>query len=582
MSNVILFDFQGDLPAPFDTLDSPRLTEPQYLSKYNGYGEKQVSTLSPALISAIQVYLGLANMPAKGGVGESAQCTFAEYQSTAEEIRLARYNPSRGILSYGIYRNNALYPCKDGEFNSVVLWLALLPTLLGDNEFCTKFEAYKELYAKNEKLDSLLEPMSVLCDNAYRRITQTECPNYLPVSLFPTLGRFSNVMVNSNIIKVYAGRFQVFGKKDSAPAKSKELTLTELQTDYAMSSSRTLTSKEQSLIPNIPDHFDIPDQAVLICQHIVGTTNSQTPIRNIMLRGKSGTGKTGCARLIAAILGRPYLHFTCSSDTEAMDLIGQPVPAGMLDAKHTSTQLPSYDTMVYDPASAYLALTGQMNAQATTQQCIAAYMQQMQQDITSQKATGFVYSSSDLITALKHGYVIEIQEVASIQKPGVLVSLNSLLERNGSIRLLTGERIVRHPEAVVIMTTNVDYEGLEAINQSVLDRMDLIVDLPDPPPKKIVQRLKAATGFQDEAALAKMVEVADKIEEYCQVHAIHDGVCGFRSLLSWATSAKLTGDIYHSALHTIVSKATNERDEQDKIIDEILIQYFSEIQSIAV
>lgn len=79
-----------------------------------------------------------------------------------------------------------------------------------------------------------------------------------------------------------------------------------------------------------------------------------------------------------------------------------------------------------------------------------------------------------------------------------------------------------------------------------------------------------------------MVEVAEKIEEYCQVHAIHDGVCGFRSLLSWATSAKLTGDVYHSALHTIVSKATNERDEQDKIIDEILIQYFSEIQSIAV
>lgn len=301
-----------------------------------------------------------------------------------------------------------------------------------------------------------------------------------------------------------------------------------------------------------------------------------------MLRGKSGTGKTGSARLIAAILGRPYLLFTCSSDTEAMDLIGQPVPAGMLAVKQTSKQLPSYDRMVYDPAGAYLALTGQENEQATTQQCIAAYMRQVRQDAVSQQSTGFVYSSSDLITALKNGYVVEIQEAASIQKPGVLVSLNSLLEQSGSIRLLTGERITRHPEAVVVMTTNVDYAGLEAINQSVLDRMDLIVDLPDPPQKKLIQRLKAATGFQDEAALAKMVEVTDKIEEYCQVHALTDGVCGFRSLLSWAASAKLTGDVYRSALHTVVSKATNEVDEQDRIIDEILMQYFCEIPSIAV
>ena len=583
MNNAILFDFQGEPPAPFDTLDSPRLTEPQYLSVYNGYGEKQVSTLSPALISAIHVYLDLKKAAVNGGVGKSDQCTFAEYQSAAGEIRLAKYNKIKGVLSYGIYKQGALFPCLEETFDPLVLCLALLPPLLDDHEFCTKFEAYERLYAKNEKLDRLLSPMSVLCDNAYRRITQTKCPNHLPVNLFPSLGRFSSTIKDSNITRVYTGQLRVFGADNPASsAKSKERTLSELQTSYAMNPSRVLTPKEQSLIPTIPAYFDIPDQAGFICQHIVGTTNSQTPIRNVMLRGKSGTGKTGIARLIAAILGRPYLLFTCSSDTEAMDLVGQPVPAGMIAAKEAPSLLPSYDMMVYDPANAYLALTGQQNSQATTQQCIAAYMQRVQQETASQPSAGFVYSSSDLITALKNGYVVEIQEVASIQKPGVLVSLNSLLEQNGSIRLLTGERIVRHPEAVVVMTTNVDYEGLEAINQSVLDRMDLIVDLPDPPQKKLIQRLKAATGFQDEAVLAKMVEVAEKIEEYCRVHALTDGVCGFRSLLSWAASAKLTGDVYRSALHTIVSKATNETDEQDKIIDEILIQYFSETPSIAV
>ena len=131
------------------------------------------------------------------------------------------------------------------------------------------------------------------------------------------------------------------------------------------------------------------------------------------------------------------------------------------------------------------------------------------------------------------------------------------------------------------MTTNVDYAGLEAINQSVLDRMDLIIDLPDPPQKAMVDRLKAATGLKDEDTLLKMVEVATKIEEYCYTHAITDGVCGFRSLLSWAASTKLTGNAYQSALHTIISKATNETIEQDKIIDQILIPYFPELQNIA-
>ena len=135
MSNIVLFDFQGDLPAPFDTLDSPRLTEPQHLSVYNGYGEKQVSTLSPALISAIHVYLDLINAAANGGVGESAQCTFAEYRSTAEEIRLARYNANSGVLSYGIYKHGVLYPCSDTEFDPLVLWLALFPLCLMTRSF---------------------------------------------------------------------------------------------------------------------------------------------------------------------------------------------------------------------------------------------------------------------------------------------------------------------------------------------------------------------------------------------------------------------------------------------------------------
>ena len=577
-----LFDFQGDLPAPFHTLDSPRFTEPEHLSMYNSYGERNVATLSPPLITAVHISFDLADNHANGAIGESFPYTFAEYQRSPSEIHLAKYNQTTGILSYGIYKNDVLYPSVDKAFDPLVLWLALLPALYADAEFQKQFDAYKKRYAQNAPVNDRVVPMSVLCDNAYRRLSHPACPAHLPVNLFPSLNRFSSSVANINITNVHAGKFQVFGQQNANAVKSPKRSLSALQEKYAMDQTRILTSKEQSLIPEIPSYFDIPDQAVFVCKHIIGTSHAPVPIRNIMFRGKSGTGKTGSARLIAAILRRPYLLYTCSSDTEAMDLIGQPVPAGMVAAKNAPSHLPSCNTMVYDPPSAYLALTGQPNAQATTQQCISLYIEQLRQEIAQQQSAGFVYSSSDLITALKNGYVIEIQEVASIQKPGVLVSLNSLLEQKGTIRLLTGERIVRHPEAVVIMTTNVDYAGLESINQSVLDRMDLIVDLPNPSEKVLIQRLKAATGFEDEDVLAKMIEVSDKIEEYCQVHAITDGVCGFRSLLSWASSAKLTGNVYQSALHTIISKATNEEAEQNKMIDEILIQYFTEMQSIAI
>lgn len=459
----------------------------------------------------------------------------------------------------------------------------MLPVLSADAEFQKHFDAYENLWFADANLQDRLVPISILCDNAYRRIAVSDCPAHLEIQVFPSLGRFSAIQ-DAIVNTTHVGKFHVFGKNNMKQFSSQKVwTIEDLKQRYAMNPSRHLTDMEQHMIPSIPKHFDIPEQAVIACQHIAGTTGSHVPVRNIMLRGKSGTGKTSMARIIASILGRPYMLYTCSSDTETFDLIGQPVPAGMIE-KHnpvSSTPLPSYDTMVYDPVSAYFTLTGQLNEQVTTQQCIASYFEKIKDSLANQHNQGFVYSPSDLLTALQRGYVIEIQEVASILKPGVMVSLNSLLEQEGCIRLVTGERIVRHPEAIVIMTTNVDYAGLEAINQSVLDRMDLIIDLPDPPQKAMVDRLKAATGLKDEDTLLKMVEVATKIEEYCYTHAITDGVCGFRSLLSWAASTKLTGNAYQSALHTIISKATNETIEQDKIIDQILIPYFPELQNIA-
>ena len=57
-------------------------------------------------------------------------------------------------------------------------------------------------------------------------------------------------------------------------------------------SDRALTTKEQMLIPKIPEWYVIPQEVVSICLHIKDTSGFKRPVRNIMLRGDSGVGKT--------------------------------------------------------------------------------------------------------------------------------------------------------------------------------------------------------------------------------------------------------------------------------------------------
>ena len=144
--------------------------------------------------------------------------------------------------------------------------------------------------------------------------------------------------------------------------------------------------------------------------------------------------------------------------------------------------LPDLDDMDYDPAGVYQALTGVENAAATSQDCMSIVLDRVTEKVCAlsrrdenSKSSGqtYTYIETDFIKALKYGYVIEIQEPTTIVQPGVLPGLNSLLEQTGTITLPTGEVIERHPDAVVVVTTNIGYEGCRSMNRatrSVLKR----------------------------------------------------------------------------------------------------------------
>ena len=82
-------------------------------------------------------------------------------------------------------------------------------------------------------------------------------------------------------------------------------------------------------------------------------------MRNFLLRGPAGTGKTEAAKAIAAGLGLPYLFYTCSANTEIFDLLGQMLPDTNSSACSLPEEYPSLMDIQMDPPSAFYKLTGQ-------------------------------------------------------------------------------------------------------------------------------------------------------------------------------------------------------------------------------
>ena len=72
-----------------------------------------------------------------------------------------------------------------------------------------------------------------------------------------------------------------------------------------------------------------------------------------------------------------------------------------------------------------------------------------------------------------------------------------------------------------------------------------------------------------------MVQVVNDLAEYCRKNSISDGSYGMRSLIDWIVSAEITGDVYQSALYTIISKATSDEIDREALVSSVLEPIFS-------
>lgn len=611
-----LFNYSRSLPVPFDTMTNKKVKVASM------YGAKTESTLCGSVIKAVHAMCRCMNGTGEGAVGQiDTNKSVAEYKSSIgpDAYHLVVFDAASGSALASVYDKNTelieQYVAHPSQRDGAAIFFALMPFLMSDAEFDETFqEYYDQFIAGYPDMAKATESMAILCDNAYRRIKDDTCPAHINITVDKSgnLMRVSQGQLDSGSFvptSVTAGEFTIFAKTGPAVIKKAGVVVehTDFVGKYPLTPGRTLSALEQSLIPKLPEWYIIPPEVVDICKHAQKTTGRPMQMRNFLLRGPAGTGKTMGAKAIAAGLGLPYMKYTCSANTEIFDFTGMIFPE--TDAVSTGSpeldrereilksmggisyanvaklmRFPDLDDMDYDPAGVYQALTGVENLAATVQDCMSVVLEKVTEKVQAlskraetRQSSGqnYTYVETDFVKALKHGYLVEVQEPSTIIQPGVLVGLNSLLEQEGSITLPTGEIIRRHPDTVVIVTTNVSYEGCRQMNQSLVDRMSLVKDINLPEPEVMVQRAMAVTGCADEYLVSQMVQVVNDMADYCRKNSITDGTCGMRSLIDWVISAEISGDPYLSAKYTVISKATADEEDREALITTILDPMFA-------
>ncbi|MGO2892396.1 MAG: AAA family ATPase [Enterococcus devriesei] len=342
-----------------------------------------------------------------------------------------------------------------------------------------------------------------------------------------------------------------------------------MENPFVITEGRTFTKVEKQMIWHKPASHKTSQEELRIASEIKHNwLDPEMKIMNVLLEGDAGSGKTQLARALSDDLQLPYTKVTCFADMDKTDVFGALLPVVSTDDNEDQELLEA----IYQTDSLQTVLNViQQHFQIDDNQAkerLSQLIERINQPENT-KSVEYKFYPSEIVRAMQRGYLLEIQEPTVIRDASVLVALNSALEPNGLLNIPTGI-IRRHPDCVVVITTNRNYQGNRPLNESLRDRVQHAEKMDLPSIEVMIERATAKTNFSDRDYLAIMAQIIRLLDETAKANAIK-GVAGMRSYFFWVNSLKQGQDPLESIFPKVLYKLTTDETEL-KILQNALEQ----------
>jgi len=280
----------------------------------NGFGETTVSGKKIYAAEFVERGNYTYNGTRPNQQWQDAPVTTVVYQNDAQVIYAGVWRKIGNDVVVERYEfDTDCSPHKDGA----AFIYALMPMLMKDKEFSETFEVfcrkYREFVVGPSSPNTEAEITTALfrlCDNFYYRSKLNE---FTAFNSALSSGNI-NLLSKTEIKKMpkfspCEGCFEFFSYENKKQRKdvARAIPVSKLKGAYRLN-DRPLTPEEEARVPEMPASYVIPKELAMVCKHIVDENHIlETPIRNILLSGVAGTGKTEFATAVASALYRPKL-----------------------------------------------------------------------------------------------------------------------------------------------------------------------------------------------------------------------------------------------------------------------------------